>query len=71
MKTVTEYTAFTASTVESLLPVVRKAITEGWQPLGGMILDRDKYHSEWYQNMVKYEKMQPKRTWQTGYAGPG
>ena len=50
---IVEYTIFSAPSPVALLKVVRKAMTEGWQPFGGMVTQG--HFNDFFQTMVKYE----------------
>ena len=51
-----EYTIESASTKEDLGRLVRKMITNGWQPIGGVCIDIHEDTARFLQSMVRVRK---------------
>lgn len=55
-KKVSSYTVLEASSVEDLIDIVRKKITECWEPLGGVQTVESNGKINFYQSMIFYSK---------------
>ena len=52
MNKIVNYKILAASTVRGLTPEVNRHMAEGWQPLGGALVDEQQI----FQTMVQYEE---------------
>lgn len=58
---ITNYAIVVAANTGQLIRFVNSFIEDGWQPIGGPVLDQvpDSSVVEWHQAMVKYEPTTP------------